>query len=439
MRILRGFEREVYLTRFAPDGKRLVTSGGDGVVRIWNLASGSEERRLSAPGDNWDARAAFSPSGKFLATGHVQLIRLWDPAPGKEILKLTGHEGYVIDLAFSPDERFLASASHGYNDGTKLHEDRSVRIWDVAQGMELERISQLYPDHLAFRADGRVLAWLDQGRMYHRDFLIGQDVPDHENENATAFAFSADGWWLAKAQTGGLIRIQEEATGKEVLRFQATPAGVHKLIWAADGRTLISANGDATVLVWDLSPSGWRSREAARTGDQLDLEQAWEDLKSPDAVRAYRAIWVLVSAGDATVNLFERRLRPAVSDAQTERIGRLVGDLDHDDFQRREAASRQLALIGAEATPALVRALINNPSLELRNRAKAILKQISGTPKSASADEFQTARALVVLERLGTRKAEELLKKLAKGAPEAQLTEESKASLQRLARRNAKP
>jgi WD40 repeat protein len=116
----------VYAVTFSPDGKLLISGSNDKTIRVWDLASGKELRRLVGHGQPvWSV--AVSPDGKLVASGSFEeaaCLRLWDLASGQELRRLNGHPSRVTSVSFAPDGKTLASTSH---DGT-------VRLWDVASG-----------------------------------------------------------------------------------------------------------------------------------------------------------------------------------------------------------------------------------------------------------------------------------------------------------------
>src|SRR4051812_8759772 len=88
----------------------------DDLPRGARLRIGSPRLRHGGP-----ARGlAFSPDGKSLASAsHDRTVSVWDVPSGKERLRLTGHTGDVVCLSFAPDGATLASGSR---DGT-------MRVW----------------------------------------------------------------------------------------------------------------------------------------------------------------------------------------------------------------------------------------------------------------------------------------------------------------------
>jgi hypothetical protein len=158
---------------------------------------------------------------------------------------------------------------------------------------------------------------------------------------------------------------------------------------------------------------------------QSKIERHWKELAG-EAPSAYRAA-LLLAADPESVTFLLSRLR--VVPAETpDTIRKLIGDLDHESFAMREAASAMLARLGWHAEPAVRAALPNTRSLEARSR---LVKLVTSLDSCFVKDPtiLRELRAIGVLRRIGTPAARALLEKLAGGAPEAMQTRAAKTAL----------
>jgi WD40 repeat protein len=143
----------VFFLTFSPDGTRLVTSDGEpqpprGKVTLWDARSGEALATLSGL-DGLVHSLAFSPNGtRFVAamlTGPSE-VPVWDTASGKQVLVLRGHGLVARAAAFSPDGRRLLTGGP----------DKTVKLWDAQTGRELLSLEQLaIVVAVAFSPDGR--------------------------------------------------------------------------------------------------------------------------------------------------------------------------------------------------------------------------------------------------------------------------------------------
>jgi WD40 repeat protein len=134
--------------RFSPDEKYIASASLDGTARIWALADGHEVKRMELPGQEQIYTMDMSPDGRYLATGEIGAVRLWDTTSGQQILELP-HDNLVNDVAFSRDGQMLASAGR---DGT-------VRVFAVPSGQEIAGMEHtLSANGVAFSPDGKLLA-----------------------------------------------------------------------------------------------------------------------------------------------------------------------------------------------------------------------------------------------------------------------------------------
>jgi len=183
----------------SPDSKEGITVDREGVT-IRNVASAKEVRRAIQSRIQY-YNPALSPDGRFLATngwdesrrgGKLDpAIHIWELTSGQEVATVEGHQAATRALAFSPDGRFLASGSVG--NGTS--NDVSVRVWDVATGRERRR----FDGHLAainavaFSPDGRsVVSASEDATALVWDVSDLADQP-RTDQPLTAEAMKA--WW----------------------------------------------------------------------------------------------------------------------------------------------------------------------------------------------------------------------------------------------------
>jgi WD40 repeat protein len=122
--VLPAHTSRVVSVAFAPDERRLASSGIDGVIKVWEHDGKRWVERFSLHDHLGAVHAvAFSPNGRQLASaGQDGSVRVWDAESGRGIIVLRGHTDCAYTLAYSPDGRYLASGS---SDGT-------IRVWDAA-------------------------------------------------------------------------------------------------------------------------------------------------------------------------------------------------------------------------------------------------------------------------------------------------------------------
>src|SRR5262249_24961950 len=159
-----------------------------------------------------------------------------------------------------------------------------------------------------------------------------------------------------------------------------------------------------------------------------ELDELWSDLADPDAARAHRAMVKFLAAPADAVPLLEKRVSPVPGKAtDAEALARLIAELDHDAFDVREKAARELQHAGQAGLPALRKAREDPPSEEVRRRVEQLLEKLESS--GLSGEQLRSLRAVELLERVGSPEARRVLEGLTKGNPDAPLTQEARASL----------
>ncbi len=207
----------------SPDKMLIVASRGN-QIHLYNAVTGAYERSLSDPelknSDGKPVKAAhlslveslaYSPDGKYLASGAFQEVILWDIKTGKLLHRVPGFAERVVALAFSNDSKLLGTG------GGAPTEDGEIKVIDVANGKVT----------LDIKKDG------------HSDTVFG-------------VCFSPDDKMLATCAADKFVKVFEMPSGKFLKAFEGHTHHVMDVGWQADGKMLASCGADNVIKIWNF-------------------------------------------------------------------------------------------------------------------------------------------------------------------------------------------
>ena len=251
----KGHESWVFALTLTPDGRTLLSGGGDGRLVWWDPAAPElTPARTVQAHQGWINSIAVSPDGLTGATaGNDRLVRLWSLADGALIAELPGHERPVYVLRYGRDGRTLYSA------------DLLGRVvqWDLAVRKEARR--------------------LDASKLYK--YEAGQAV---DYGGVRDMDFSADGATLAcsgrieaanplGAVSNPAILLVDLQDGKEP-RLQRPKEDVKGVGWGvryhSEGFLILASGGTGGGWLWFFEPTAsneFHKVNLTNTGRALDL------------------------------------------------------------------------------------------------------------------------------------------------------------------------
>ncbi len=280
---------------FSPSGNFLATNLG----QVWDIDARRLRFQVVGPAEGW---FSVSYNGSMLALGGLDgLITVLDGSTGQRLFDLAGHQSQVLDLAFSPDGRRLASIS----------QDLSIKIWDVTP-KDAGELPPIPWGH--FMVCGSELVPAEKKRLVTAGFdgsVIIREVPTLEmldklvvagavangdienaisavalNSQATRLAvaqrggvtvwdiashlrlfsvpgvaypvlmsmwYSADGKYLGIQDTARSIALLDPDTGHRLRTIPNPDSDIRDWVFSWDGRRLAVGDAKGEVSIWDLS------------------------------------------------------------------------------------------------------------------------------------------------------------------------------------------
>src|SRR5262249_47051135 len=118
----------------------------------------------------------------------------------------------------------------------------------------------------------------------------------------------------------------------------------------------------------------------------------------------------------------------------------LIIQLDADEFEVRQKASKELEDLGLDAAFMLRLALSRSPSPEARTRIQSLLDKMKvAGGDTPGLDPHSVWLSLAVLEEIGGQDGLQALQELAKGPAKSTIVREAEAAVGRLLRQRKKP
>lgn len=270
---IKNVAAEVQALSLSPDGKLLAAATGQsgklGEVLLIPLDKDEPKVLATLPDIALDVK--FNPDGTQLASGGSDnAIRIFDVATGKEVRKIEQHSDWVMAVAWSPDGKRLASASR----------DKTARAYDATTGEMLSAyMNHLEPVFGVAFADGtNNIASVGRDQKLH---LWKADDGKTVKDSKPLGGFGGEIWRLLgnsnELITGDKsreIRVYNAQPFKWNRTFSSHNDWVQALALSPDSKTLASGGHDGEVILWNFADGKILQRFIASPGYRPSVANA---------------------------------------------------------------------------------------------------------------------------------------------------------------------
>lgn len=245
VRELKGHTRRVNGVAVSRDGVRAMSGSSDRMIGLWDVATGSETRRMMSEAPV-QAVALAADGGMGLSGHDDRSVHLWEFRSQHDVgaRKLEGHTGPVFAVAFALDDRIALSGGA----------DRTVRLWDVEAG-RADGTPLAHPSPVTALAASRqsALAGCEDGTLWLWDLKSRQVVRRLLTPGPVlCVAVSPEGNRALTGHPDGLLVSWDLDHGSELGRMVGHGDLVQSAAYLPDARRALAGSQGGILILWDV-------------------------------------------------------------------------------------------------------------------------------------------------------------------------------------------
>jgi WD40 repeat protein len=260
---LTGHSTDLKLVTITPDGKKIFSGSYDKTIKVWDIDTGRELHTLTGHSECINL-LWISFDNTTLVSGSIDgQIKLWDIATRIELNTLSYYNEEPWAIIVSPDGLKVVSINR------RQKSPQAIRLWDINIGAELNtflsdshitEVVVVTPDgtkiisgsdynsfmhDIYFTGDKTIKIWdLAQGKELHT--LYGHQA------RILSLAITPDSNKVISGSSDHSIKVWSIVTGTELNTFFGHSAGITSLVVTPDGTKVISGSYDMTIKLWNL-------------------------------------------------------------------------------------------------------------------------------------------------------------------------------------------
>ena len=272
--ILSEFEQkeDVMSNRSLPTTQLLFNLIGFALGLIWPLLASSQLHHhralptIALSGhDGWITSVDYSPDGRFLVSGSSdRTVRVWSVADSEEVSTFVGHMSMVNAVEFSPDGELIISASS----------DATVRIWSLSKQKEIATIvaHKYGVNDVTFSPDGKLFATAARDytvKLWSTETLEAIAVLDRQRNLVQSVQFSPDGRRLLTGSDS--TRLWEVSDFTQLDSWNVTSGWTWAIDFSPSADIFLTAQSNGQVKLWRASD---RKEIQSLVGHESDVSEA---------------------------------------------------------------------------------------------------------------------------------------------------------------------